>query len=258
MTINDQTIKEQITRRWDYSSRRYDGYHGHGIKSTAEAAAWAALFMRLLPGEGLNVLDVGCGTGEISLVLAGLGHRVTGIDLSTKMLDRAMAKARTAADGHDGLAAEFRIGDAEHPPFKPGTFDAVVTRHVLWTLPNPQQAVNSWAGVLKEGGKAVVIDCLWNDGRVGTFLHRKVTALLIRLLEKNDISKDSYTTAMNAALPNARGVPPDRTADYLKKAGFKDLELIKLDDLVEIQKKHMPFRYRISYKYGYYAIHGRR
>jgi len=63
---------------------------------------------------------------------------------------------------------------------------------------------------------------------------------------------------MNAALPNAREVPPDRTADYLKKAGFKDIEQVKLDDLVEIQKKHMPLRYRISYKYGYYAIHGRK
>jgi len=55
---------------------------------------------------------VGCGTGEISLVLAGMGHRVTGIDLSPKMLDRATAKARTTADSHDAPAVEFRIGDA--------------------------------------------------------------------------------------------------------------------------------------------------
>jgi ubiquinone/menaquinone biosynthesis C-methylase UbiE len=252
MAISEKTIKEEITKRWDYSSQLYDGYHGHGIKSAEETAAWIDLFRRVIPGERLNILDVGCGTGEISLVLAGMGHRVTGIDLSEKMLGRAVAKAKTMSD----IAVEFNIGDAEQPPFAPGSFDAVVTRHVLWTLPNPQKAVNNWANVLKEGGKAVVVDGLWNDGSLATLLRKKATAILIRLLEGRDISKDRYAAGLNSALPNAKGVTTDRSREYLQQAGLKDIELIMLDYLVNIQKRNMPFRYKIGYKYNYYAIHG--
>jgi ubiquinone/menaquinone biosynthesis C-methylase UbiE len=153
MAISDKAIKDEITKRWDYSSQRYDSYHGHGIKSAEEMAAWTDFFRQVISGEQLSILDIGCGTGEISLVLARMGHKVTGIDLSEKMLDRAKTKAKMMEDNQSDFTAEFLIGDAENLPFEPYSFDAVVTRHVLWTLPNPQKAVNNWAGVLKKGGK---------------------------------------------------------------------------------------------------------
>lgn len=258
MSISENKIKEEITKRWDYSSQRYDTYHGHGIKTEEETAAWTAFFRQVLPGERLNILDIGCGTGEISLVLAGMGHKVTGIDLSEKMLDRAKEKSRALAGRHGELAVDFRIGDAESLTFEPGSFDAVVTRHVLWTLPNPQKAVDSWTKMLKDGGKVVVIDCLWNDGSLETRLRMAAFILLMRIVERNDLSKDRYTPEINAALPNSRGLRPDTARSYLEKAGLKDVGLIRLDDLVDIQKRHMPFRYKISYKLNYYAVHGKK
>ncbi|AAM05550.1 TPA: class I SAM-dependent methyltransferase [Methanosarcina acetivorans] len=248
MAINENKIKEEITKRWDYSSQHYDTYHGHGIKSDEEAAAWTALFRQVIPGEKLNVLDVGCGTGEMSRILAEMGHKVTGIDLSEKMLTVAKSKASGSI--------EFRRGDAENPPFDEGKFDAVVTRHVLWTLPNPEKALKSWRNVLKSGGRVVVLDGIWDNGSFETRMRRKIGNLMIHIVEKNDISKDSYTAEMNSMLPNAKGVSLDKAREYMEKTGFKDVRSLGLDKLVKIQKKHMPFRYKISYKYEYYAIYG--
>ncbi|MDD4222905.1 MAG: class I SAM-dependent methyltransferase [Candidatus Methanomethylophilus sp.] len=256
MTLSEDQIKGEIAKRWDYSSQRYDDYHGHGIKSDEEVAFWKALFGQIIPGERLNVLDVGCGTGEMSLLLAGMGHKVTGVDLSEKMLDRAASKAKAMAQAGHGVDVEFMNGDAETPPFESGSFDAIVTRHVLWTLPNPQNAVTSWMRTLKEGGKLAVIDGIWDDGSLETRLRRKVGELLILVFERNDISRDSYSPEMNATLPHSKGVSADTVRAYMENAGLRDIGTENLADLIKIQRRHMPFRYKISYKCDYYAIYG--
>ncbi|MGD6851768.1 MAG: class I SAM-dependent methyltransferase [Candidatus Bathyarchaeia archaeon] len=253
MTTSDK-IKNEITERWNYSSQRYDNYHGHGVKSDEESKAWKTLFQQTLLGDDLKILDVGCGTGEMSLVLASMGHHVTGLDLSEKMMEKGKIKAKKIAENSGILDLTFKVGDAEKPPFKDGTFDAVVTRHVLWTLPHPQTAVNSWVRVLKEGGRLIVIDSLWGAGGLGMKLRRKLTNFLILVVEKDNISKDHYPAELNAALPHSKGVSVDSVREYMKQAGLKNFREQDLDDLVKIQRAHMPFRYRISYKYNYYAI----
>src|SRR6202035_1616812 len=97
-------------------------------------------------------LDIGCGTGFLSLELAGRGHRVTGIDFAPAML--ALAKQKAAQAGAD---IRFDEGDAEALPYPPGRFDLVVTRHVLWTLPHPEAALDEWMRVLRPGGRLAVI-----------------------------------------------------------------------------------------------------
>lgn len=80
-------------------------------------------------------------------------------------------------------------------------------------------------------------------------LRRKIGNIMKRIVEKNDISKDGYTEEMNAVLPNAKGVSLGKASGYMEKAGFKNVQLIELGNLVGIQKKHMPFRYKLAYKY---------
>jgi ubiquinone/menaquinone biosynthesis C-methylase UbiE len=256
--MQHERIKDEIIARWDYSSRRYDGYHGHGVKSREEAEAWRELFGRLIPGEGLRILEAGCGTGEMSLLLAGMGHEVYGLDLSANMLALAKEKAKITAAGAGGHHLQFQLGDAENPPFDHGFFDAVVSRHVLWTLLSPQTAVNNWTGILKENGKIIVIDCLWNDGRPMTRLQRKIGAWLVLLVERYDLAQDSYGSALEAALPHPRGVPSAKAIAYMEQAGLQDIQVWKLDYLVDIQRKYMPFRYRVGYKYNYYAACGQK
>src|SRR4051812_6160739 len=120
-------VHDRLRDWWDADAGTYDGSAGHAMSDPVEAAAWAAALQRFLPPAPARVLDVGAGTGALSMVAAGLGHRVTALDLSESMLDRARDKALAA-----GLDLEIVQGRAEEPP--PGPFDAVMERHLAWTL----------------------------------------------------------------------------------------------------------------------------
>ena len=106
------------------------------------------LFTKSLETKKLKILDVGTGNGSLALVLAGMGHDVVGIDISEGVLSVAKEKAKER-----GVNPDLRIGDAESLEFEDKCFDAVVSRIVLWTLPNPQKAIEEWRRVLKPGGK---------------------------------------------------------------------------------------------------------
>ena len=80
-------------------------------------------------------------------MLSELGHDVTGVDFSDEMLGAARRNAKTY-----GLDVDFKKGDAESLPFENSTFDAVVNRYVLWTVPGPERALKEWTRVLKPGG----------------------------------------------------------------------------------------------------------
>ena len=251
MAMQESRIKETISQKWDCSSDAYDSHHGHGIKSAEEREAWKALLTRVLGKRALSILDVGCGTGEISLLLAEMGHAVTGLDLSDRMLDRARQKAESL-----GYEVTLKNGDAEQPPFPEGAFDVVINRHVLWTLPNPLAATQSWNRVLKPGGKAVIIDGMWNDGSLGTRMRRLVSNALVLLMEGKNPANNAYSSDLNRALPNAGGTPPERAREYISGAGFRNIDLIDLIDIRNIQIQRMPLRKRIVYNYRYYLISG--
>jgi len=251
-------IKDEISKRWDNSSAKYDSHHGHGVQSREEAEAWRDLFARLIPDKGLKILDVGCGTGEMSFILAEMGHEVYGLDISQKMLAKAEEKAKKKAESNGGLRLKFQWGDAEKPPFADDFFDVVVCRHVLWTLPSPQTAIDSWRRIIKENGKVIVIDALWDDGSLGTRLRRKVAAWQRFISEGKDSSKSHYSPALQASLPHAKGVPLEKARAYMARAGLQDIQNVKLDRLNDIQRKYMPFWNRISYTYDYYALCGQK
>ena len=251
MTTQENQIKQTIARVWDISSETYDSQEGHGIQSEIEREAWKRVFKSLLPPGRLNVLDVGCGTCEIGLLFAEMGHHVTGLDLSEKML----AKAKAKASGR-GFDAAFRRGDAEIPPFEEETFDLVVNRHLLWTLPHPNIAIHNWKRVLKKGGELMVIDGVWNDGSLETRARRLASDLCTLLVEKRNPRKGYYSSEINSELPNPHGAPPEKTLEYFRAAGFKNLRDLDLKDIVELQKRTMPFRKRIAFNYSYHLIYG--
>jgi len=109
------------------------------------------------------VIDVGTGTGVIASALAELGYRVVGVDLSEEMLAQARSKV-----GSDRV--RFDSGDAMNSPGLPEALDAIVSRHVLWTLTDPRRALDSWLRLLKRGGRVVIIDGMYGaqpDRRLG-------------------------------------------------------------------------------------------
>jgi len=110
------------------------------------------------PIEGERVLDVGCGTGSLTLTLkTSLGARgsVHGIDASPEMINMAQHKALKA-----GIEAEFRVGLAQTLPFTDNTFDLVVSQLAIHYLPGDLKvrAFGEMYRVLKPEGRCVIVD----------------------------------------------------------------------------------------------------
>jgi SAM-dependent methyltransferase len=146
------------TRYWDEQAETFDNEPDHGLTDPSVREAWARLLSPLMPPSA-SVADVGSGTGTLAVLLGQAGHRVSGIDVSPRMVDAARAKAAAA-----GVPAEFVVGDAGSPPWAPGSFDVVFTRHVLWAMPEPNEALERWVGLLRPGGLLLLIEGRWSTG----------------------------------------------------------------------------------------------
>lgn len=242
MAIEDNQMKLDIARVWDLSSETYDNQEGHGIQSEIEREAWKNIFKSLLPLGRLEILEVGCGTCEIGLLFAELGHHVTGLDLSEKMLAKAREKASQKM-----VDSTFKKGDAEDPPFEAGTFDVVLSRHLLWTLPHPDTAVKNWKKVLKEGGALIVIDGLWNGYLIERKARQFISDFLTLLVEGRYPRRRHYSREIKNELPNPNGVPPEKTLEYFRKAGFNNVKDLDLKEIAKIQKRTMSFRKRVVF-----------
>ncbi|MEB1809746.1 MAG: class I SAM-dependent methyltransferase [Bacillaceae bacterium] len=101
------------------------------------------------PKMGEKALDLGCGTGIYSYWLNEQGLAVTGIDISSGMLN--VAKSKPGAQN-----IEFLQGDIEHLPFKDETFDLIISNIVLEFTENPKEVIKEAMRVLKRGGRLVI------------------------------------------------------------------------------------------------------
>ncbi|MFF4397897.1 class I SAM-dependent methyltransferase [Streptomyces sp. NPDC001480] len=156
---------------WDAEAAGFDEEPDHGLRDPRVRAAWAARLGTWLPGRPADVLDLGCGTGSLSLLAAERGHRVTGVDLSAPMVELARAKLA-------GRDAVFLLGDAAAPPVGEQRFDVVLVRHVLWALPDPSRVLRHWRGLLRPGGRFVLVEGVWGTvSPVGIAVDRLVGLL---------------------------------------------------------------------------------
>lgn len=145
----------EIRQFWDADAATYDHSASHHPSTALARAAWARTLERLLPPPPTRVLDVGAGTGFLTLLAARLGHRVTALDLSAQMLDRLRAKA-TAED----LDVEVVEGAADQPP--DSGFDTAIERHLVWTLPDPRSTLARWRAAAP-AGRLVLLESAWGS-----------------------------------------------------------------------------------------------
>jgi ubiquinone/menaquinone biosynthesis C-methylase UbiE len=146
-----------IAAFWDAAADSFDEEADHGLREPHVKDAWAARLTSWITGPPGDVLDIGCGTGSLSLLLAQRGHRVVGIDLSPNMVEHARRKLVSA-----GFDARVLVGDATDPPPFDYNFDTVLARHLLWTLPDPVATLRRWTGLSHPGGRLVLIEGRWN------------------------------------------------------------------------------------------------
>ncbi|MFH8466868.1 class I SAM-dependent methyltransferase [Streptomyces sp. NPDC017991] len=161
---------------WDVEADTFDDEPDHGLRDPAVREAWAARLRGWLPRGPSDVLDLGCGTGSLSLLASEARHRVTGVDLSPRMVGLARAKLA-------GRDAAFLVGDAAAPPVGEQRFDVVLVRHVLWTLPEPGRVLRHWRGLLRPGGRLVLIEGVWGTVSPVGIPADRLTALLAPLAE---------------------------------------------------------------------------
>ena len=110
--------------------------------------------------EGARVLDVACGTGDLSLVLAGAGRaRVVGLDFCRPMLEIARRKAQIVSpDSPDPRAVPFVEGDALRLPFADETFDAVTIAFGLRNLAGVFEGLRELRRILRPGGRVAILE----------------------------------------------------------------------------------------------------
>ncbi|CAN7283556.1 class I SAM-dependent methyltransferase [Rhizobium sp. LjRoot30] len=176
------SLRDEIKAYWSARAATFDQSPGHEIFSEDEREAWHRLIERHLgPGEGRKALDLASGTGVISHLMDDLGYRVTGIDWSEAMLERARGKAAAR-----GRSIRFHLGDAENTLEPDDSYDVIVTRHLVWTLVDPAACFAEWLRVLKPGGKLLVID----GDFVNAGLAERLVKRLAAFLEKTGFIKE--------------------------------------------------------------------
>ena len=188
MSTEDDENQLQASRKyWNDQAASFDDEPDHGLRDPIVLEAWTTLLNKWLRSSPATVLDIGCGTGSLSVVLAGLGHTVTGIDLSPAMI----SLAHTKAVAH-GYQIKFEVMDAAFPQFSVQQFDVIVCRHLLWALPEPEQVLQRWVKLLKQNGRLFLVEGFW---KTGAGIHaRELTAMLPSALSNvtiQNLSDDS-------------------------------------------------------------------
>ncbi|MFE6828625.1 class I SAM-dependent methyltransferase [Streptomyces sp. NPDC057690] len=174
---------------WDAAAAAFDDEPDHGLRDPGVRAAWARRLRAWLPERGCDLLDLGCGTGSLSLLASEQGHRVTGVDLSPSMIDLARAKLA-------GRDAVFLLGDAAAPPVGEQRFDTLLVRHVLWTLPDPARVLRHWRGLVRPGGRLVLVEGVWGTVTPVGIPADRLTALLAPLTEHAHVERLSQDAGL--------------------------------------------------------------
>lgn len=226
-------VGDRIRQFWDQDAVTYDETKSHAVSDPLERAAWRQALVEALPDSGARVLDVGAGTGALSLLAAELGFEVTALDLSPEMLARAERKAIERAVGD---RMHFVVGSATEPP--PGRFDAVMERHVLWTIPDPVGAMRSWREV---SDRLVLFEGVWGSRALDQRVRFFVAERLRTLMRTPPDHHAPYPEDVLAELPLARLPSPVPLIEAVQEAGWKAVRIKRLRDVEWAARLHEPW-----------------
>jgi ubiquinone/menaquinone biosynthesis C-methylase UbiE len=223
-------VSERIREFWDRDSATYDDTKSHAISDPLESAAWRQALRDSLPEPTATVLDVGAGTGALSLLAAELGFEVTSLDLSAGMLARAETKA-----AERGLEERMRfvVASATEPP--DGPFDAVIERHVLWTMPDPVSALTAWRRVAR---RLVLFEGIWGARTFDARIRTSVAEAIRRTMRTPPDHHAPYPEEVLRVLPLASLPTPIPLIDAVYAAGWRGTRVKRLRDVEWAARLH--------------------
>ena len=197
---------------WTEQADRYD---------RASRRVWKRFVDAELVGRSDRVLDVGCGTGGPTRDIARVATdgEVTGIDLSTRMLE--LARRRSADEGLDNVT--FVRGDAQVFPFEPHVLDVVMSSFGMMFFNDPVAAFTNVGGGLHPGGTLALL--AWRALQENDWLMSLRDALAV--------GRELPVPPPDAPSPFALA-DPDRVRTILESAGFQDIDLEPIDEVVDL------------------------
>ncbi|MFJ4848039.1 methyltransferase domain-containing protein [Streptomyces sp. NPDC088733] len=217
-------MDEKSGEYWDAEADRFDEEPDHGLREPEVRAAWAGRLRGWLPDAPADVLDLGCGTGSLAALAAEQGHRVTGVDRSPRMV--ALARAKLA-----GTDARVVVGDALRPPVPAGRFDVVLVRHLLWAMPDPAAALRRWAGLLRRGGRLVLVEGCWGEAAPVGITAAELAALVRPFAAHTEIEQLARDTALwGRPVRDERYAAVVRPAPPRRHSEIVDVHLILVRD----------------------------
>ncbi|MBM7515874.1 class I SAM-dependent methyltransferase [Nocardioides nitrophenolicus] len=216
--MTHSTPQSNIDAYWTGRAPEYDDYQQRPERREHDRAAWTEVFTAALPPAPATVLDLGTGSGYVALLLAELGHDVTATDLAEGMLARAREHAARAPH-----PPRFLRGDAVAPDFPDGSFDAITSRYLMWTLREPERALASWRRLLRPGGVLALVDSTWFP----TGLDRDTSADFV----------ERYDAEVRALLPLAAATSIDATRDLVAAAGFAEVRVTPLTSILDLDRR---------------------
>jgi demethylmenaquinone methyltransferase/2-methoxy-6-polyprenyl-1,4-benzoquinol methylase len=176
-----------------------------GLDQRWRRAAVAAVVQ---PGD--RVLDACCGTGDLAIAALRAGGRVTGLDFSERMLERARRKSEEV---------EWVQGDALALPFPDGSFEAATVGFGVRNLDDLERGLAELRRVLGPGGRVAILEITRPSGLLAPFYRfwfDRFVPLLGKLLPGG--SAYTYLPASVRRFPG-----PDELAALLRGAGFEDV-----------------------------------
>lgn len=227
--MSTERIQASIDAYWSGRAEGYHDFQESRVEIPEIRDAWASIWSDVLPSPPATILEPGAGTGHVALMLAHLGHDVVGIDRSRGMVARARANAARVA-----RPATFREDDAVAPRLDERSVDAIVARYLLWTLREPVVALRNWRMLLRPRGTLAIVDSTWfADGPPGGTADDGAESA-----EPTDAFARHYDDEVLAALPLATARSIDDTVATVRDAGFLDVEVRALPELLELDHRY--------------------
>lgn len=208
---------DRVRRMFSAIARSYD--LNNRLHSFWQDQAWRRAAVRLVrPTPQDRVLDVACGTGDLTLAFAHANPApatVTGLDFTPQMLDVARCKARQAD-------ASFVEGDAMNLPFADASFDVLSIAFGIRNVSEPDRALREFRRVLSPGGRLVILE--FGEPRQGVLRWlNNVYTRRVMPLTASIIARD--TSGAYRYLPKsvASFLDPAALARSVADAGFTDV-----------------------------------